>query len=118
LEQLERWDLEGTLETANDPFFAAGRAERAFWQRNGERKLELRLPVGVSATGPRKIACASFNRHERFFGAAFGVSTRSGEPAATACVGWGQERWMLACFAQHGFDPGGWPAWLAARAFR
>lgn len=119
MEQLERWDLDGTIESANDPFFPAARAERAWWQRSGDRKLELRLPIGLGADGaPRAIACASFNLHERFFGSAFRITSTDGEAVASGCAGWGMERWMLACFAQHGFDPEGWPTWLAERVFR
>jgi seryl-tRNA synthetase len=117
-EQLERWDLEGTIETANDPFFPAARAGRVYWQRSGERKLELRLPVGHDGDTPRTIACASFNLHDRFFGSAFAITTDDGETAASGCAGWGMERWMLACFAQHGFDPEAWPSWLKSRVFR
>jgi seryl-tRNA synthetase len=119
VEQIERWDLDGTIESANDPFFPAARAEKAWWQRSGDRKLELRLLVGTADDGAsRAIACASFNLHERFFGSAFGIRSIDGEAAASGCVGWGMERWMLACFAQHGFDPEGWPTWLADRVFR
>lgn len=119
VDQLERWDLDGTIESANDPFFPAARAERVWWQRSGDRKLELRLPIGTAGDGaPRAVACASFNLHDRFFGAAFRIASSDGEAATSGCVGWGMERWMLACFAQHGFDPEGWPAWLADRVFR
>jgi seryl-tRNA synthetase len=119
VDQLERWSLDGTIESANDPFFPAARAERAWWQRSGDRKLELRMPIGLDVGGaPRAIACASFNLHERFFGAAFRIASMYGEAVASGCVGWGMERWMLACFAQHGFDPDGWPRWLADRVFR
>jgi seryl-tRNA synthetase len=119
IDQLERWDLDGTMESANDPFFPAARAERAWWQRSGDRKLELRMPIGRGAGGaPRAMACASFNLHDRFFGATFRIASMDGDAVASGCVGWGMERWMLASFAQHGFDPEGWPAWLADRVFR
>jgi seryl-tRNA synthetase len=134
MDQLERWDLDGTIETANDPFFPAVRAGRAHWQRSGERKLELRLPIGrradstpalspsesigMDGDAPRTIASASFNLHERFFGSAFEITTGEGEIAASGCVGWGMERWMLACFAQHGLEPEAWPSWLKRRVFR
>jgi seryl-tRNA synthetase len=119
LDQLERWALDGWIESANDPFFPAVRAPRAHWQRSGDRKLELRLPVGpgLAAGEARSVACASFNLHERFFGTAFSIHGADGEPVSSGCVGWGFERWMLACFAQHGFDPAGWPSWLAERVF-
>jgi hypothetical protein len=118
LDQLDRWDLEGTIETASDPFFPAARAGRAYWQRSRERKLELRLPVATDGDALRTIACASFNLHDRFFGSAFAIGTDDGETAASGCTGWGMERWMLACFAQHGFDPEAWPTWLKNRVFR
>ncbi len=114
LEQLERWDLDGTFETANDPFFAAVRPRGAHWQRSGERKIELRMPV---AAGPKTVACASLNLHDRVFGSTFAIS-HDGAPATTGCVGWGMERWMLACFARHGFDPRNWPQWLGNRLFQ
>jgi hypothetical protein len=118
MDQLERWDLDGSIETANDPFFPAARAARAHWQRSGERKLELRLPVGGDGHEVRTAACASLNVHDRFFGSAFAIGSSGGEAAASGCVGWGMERWMLACFAQHGFDPEAWPRWLRSRVFR
>jgi seryl-tRNA synthetase len=118
MDQLERWDLDGTIETANDPFFPAARAARAHWQRSGERKLELRLPVGGDGHAVRTAACASLNVHDRFFGSAFAIGSAGGEAAASGCVGWGMERWMLACFAQHGFEAEAWPRWLRSRVFR
>ena len=120
IDQLERWDLEGCLETANDPFFPAARPGKVFWQRSGERKLELRLPIapGGASGDARAIACASFNMHDRFFGTTFDIAGAEGAPAASACAGWGEERWMLACFAQLGFDADRWPAWLRERVFR
>jgi seryl-tRNA synthetase len=119
LGQLERWKLDGSIESANDPFFPAARAPRAYWQRSGDRKLELRLPVGPGPSGgePRSLACASFNLHGRFFSTAFSITGAAGAPVSSGCVGWGLERWMLACFAQHGFDPAAWPSWLAERVF-
>ena len=120
LDQLERWDLEGVVETANDPFFSSGRGGRVHWQRSGNRKLELRLPVAPAGPGggePHRIACASFNLHEGFFGSAFAIAASDGRTASSGCVGWGLERWMLACFARHGFEPADWPAWLADRVF-
>lgn len=109
MDQLERWDLEGFIETANDPFFPTTYASKRYFQMNGDLKFELRLPVEPGNGAPRAIAAASFNVHESFFGNAFKISTAEGEPACTSCVGWGLERWVLALFAQHGFDPADWP---------
>ena len=41
----------------------------------------------------------------------------NGEPAFTGCVAWGLERWVLACFTQHGFEPSRWPAEVRAKVF-
>lgn len=109
MDQVERWDLEGFIETANDPFFPTTYSAKRYFQMNADLKFELRLPVEPGDGAPRTIAAASFNVHESFFGQAFTISTAEGDPACTSCVGWGIERWVLALFAQHGFDPSRWP---------
>jgi hypothetical protein len=108
--QLEKWDLAGRIETANDPFFAAAYASKSYAQLRGELKFELRLALRQGEGGD--VACASFNLHDNFFGRTFAVETRDGQPAFTGCVGWGLERWVLALFTQHGFERANWPAAL------
>ncbi|MDB4980918.1 MAG: Archaeal seryl-tRNA synthetase-related sequence [Myxococcales bacterium] len=110
--QIDLWDLAGEIETANDPFFSAAYAGKTYAQRRGELKFELRLPAGETEAGAREIACASFNLHDDFFGRTFSITTRDGHPAWTGCVGWGLERWVLALFAQHGFERADWPSTL------
>jgi seryl-tRNA synthetase len=112
MDQLERWDLDGTVVTANDPFFPTTYATKRYWQLAAEMKFELRLPVEGVGDAPRTLAACSFNIHEAFFGDAFHISNEDGAPACTSCVGWGLERWVLACFAQHGFDRTEWPLTL------
>jgi seryl-tRNA synthetase len=107
--QLEKWDLAGQIETANDPFFGEVYANKSYAQRRNELKFELRLPLGDEASPTRDLACASFNLHDNFFGRTFSIETKDGKPAFTGCVGWGLERWVLALFTQHGLEPGGWP---------
>ena len=81
-------------------------------------KFELRLAIEPDATSaPRSLACGSFNLHENFFGKTFDITAADGEPAFTGCVGWGLDRWVLACFTQHGYDPSGWPEWLRGPVF-
>jgi hypothetical protein len=41
------------------------------------------------------------------------ISTATGEPANTGCVGFGIERLALAFLAQHGLDPKRWPTAVA-----
>ena len=117
-EQLARWDLDGTIETANDPFFPTTYGVKTYWQVRSDLKFELRLAVEPSALGQaRSLACGSFNLHESFFGKTFHITAADGQPAFTGCVGWGLERWVLACFTQHGFEGDRWPAALRERVF-
>ena len=111
MEQLDRWDLECQIETANDPFFSAAYATKTYYQVRSDLKYELRLTVEPDDKGAtRTLACGSFNLHENFFGKTFAITASDGNPAFTGCVAWGLERWILACFTQHGFDPSRWPS--------
>jgi seryl-tRNA synthetase len=84
--------VDGVLAEAEDPFFAPTARGRALLQRLRALKHELRLFVGDGET----VAAASFNLHERHFGEAFDIRLPGGEPAHTACVAFGLERWLLA----------------------
>ena len=113
LEQVERWELDARLETATDPFFATVHAARAFWQKSMDVKQEVRLALTPDAEGaPRSVAAGSVNLHGAFFGERFAILDALGQPAQTACVGLGLERWVLALFTQHGFDFSRWPQGL------
>lgn len=95
--KLARWlatglGLVSSVEPAEDPFFAPTSRGRALLQRVKGLKQELRLPIGDGET----TAAASFNLHEQFFGEAFDIRLATGEPAFTACVAFGLERWLLA----------------------
>lgn len=113
---IESLDLGATIETANDPFFSAEYPQKAYWQMQGELKLEIRMPVWQTETGAlHTIAVGSFNLHGDFFGKTFSIRTAEDAeaPAAfTGCTAFGIERWVLAAFSQHGLDPERWPeAW-------
>ena len=92
-----------TVETiqATDPFFAPTARGKAVLQRIKALKHELivRFPDG------RSLAIASFNNHERFFGDSFGISLETGEVAASGCVAFGIERWLLAVLAANCVGP-------------
>ena len=107
-------ELDGSVEPATDPFFAAGDEGRRLMQQAGALKHELRL--AVDATG-RTIAAASFNHHHDYFGTRFAIKLTSGAPAHSGCVAFGLERWVLAVLAQHGVNEHDWSApgraWLA-----
>jgi acyl carrier protein/seryl-tRNA synthetase len=126
MDQLERFGLGGSIESANDPFFPTTSATKpllfapdrgsvapgalpldpkTFFQTAADLKFELRLPIGSGKT----LAVASFNVHENLFGSAFSIRTPDGKTACTGCTAWGIERYVLACFSQHGFEPADWP---------
>ncbi len=73
-------------------------------QRLKGLKQELRLAVGDDT-----VAAASFNLHEGFFGDAFDIRLPDGSPAASGCVAYGIERWLLAFLAAHGTSARDWP---------
>lgn len=93
------------VEIATDPFFAPSARGKAILQRVKALKHELLIdyPDG------RSLAIASFNNHELFFGNAFDISLPDGNPATSACVAFGIERWVLAVLMTHGLDDQDWP---------
>ncbi len=111
-------DVECSIETASDPFFATVAAAKKFWQQAQEVKNEIMLPVEPAPDGSeRRLACGSINLHGNFFGTRFDIEAADGKPAFTGCIGLGIERWVLAGFVQHGFDPKRWPAAIRNEVF-
>ena len=103
------FDIDCQVQTATDPFFATVSAAKKFWQASQEVKNEIKIPALGNDGSVKQLACGSINLHGNFFGKRFEFNTANGEPAQTGCVGLGIERWVLACFTQHGFDPLRWP---------
>jgi seryl-tRNA synthetase len=106
LELLRGLGLAAELDVAADPFF--GRAGRmlAASQREQELKFEILAPIA----GAEPTAVASFNYHREHFASAYAITMAGGELAHTACLGFGQERVVLALFRAHGLDVAAWPA--------
>lgn len=73
---------------ASDPFFLPRARGKAQMQRLLGTKIELCLPDG--------LAIASTNRHGTFFGERFRIRTSDGQPAHSACVAFGLDRWKHA----------------------
>lgn len=110
VEMANQWDLDYTIETANDPFFASVSTALNLWQRGQHLKFELRATLEPAEDGSsRSVAAASFNLHGPFFGHAFSIKDDSGGPAFSGCASWGLERWVLVVFTQHGFEIDRWP---------
>lgn len=104
--------LPGRLDTASDPFFGRGGRLMKANQKAQQLKFELLIPI-FSEEDP--TACASFNYHQDYFGQTFDIRTSNGEPAHTACLGFGLERLTIALLRIHGLDLGDWPAEVRAR---
>ncbi|HEX3656544.1 MAG TPA: amino acid--[acyl-carrier-protein] ligase [Pirellulales bacterium] len=92
---------------ANDPFFGRGARMMAATQREQVLKFELVIAV---ASAEKPTAITSCNYHLDHFGHAFDIRLEDGQPAHTACIGFGLERIALALFMTHGSDPDRWPS--------
>lgn len=103
--------LDGHLDGANDPFF--GRVGRLL--ASNQRAEDLKWELLVQIAGPGPTACASFNYHLDHFGEVWDLKLSDGNRAHTACVGFGQDRIVLALLHTHGLDPSDWPALVRAR---
>jgi seryl-tRNA synthetase len=75
-------------------------------QRNQELKFELLVQIA----GSEPTAVSSFNYHQEHFAAKYGLTLADGNTAHTACLGFGQERIVLALLHTHGLEPAAWPA--------
>lgn len=106
LQLLSTLGLSVRLARANDAFF--GRAGRMLAANQRQQALKLELQVQI--TGPEPTAVASFNYHQDHFGSAHGLKLADGGTAHTACLGFGQERIVLALLNTHGMEPAGWPS--------
>jgi seryl-tRNA synthetase len=106
LEILADAGLDAEPVVAHDPFFGRGGRFMAATQKEQVLKFEL---VHAVATAEKPTPITSCNYHQNHFGHTFGIHTPDGEPAHTACIGFGLERIALALFMTHGFDPDYWP---------
>lgn len=103
LQHARRLGLDASLEDAQDPFFAEpGRAKRLL-----QRLLRLKVELVAPVSGER-LAIASFNLHQDFFGRRLDI-TVDGAPAWSGCAAWGVERWRLALEDRWGPDLARWP---------
>jgi seryl-tRNA synthetase len=97
--------LDAGFDVANDPFF--GRSGRMM--AASQREQALKFEILVQIAGPEPTAIASFNYHQDHFSGLYGITTADGGDAHTACLGFGQERIVLALMHTHGLDVGAWP---------
>jgi hypothetical protein len=89
--------LAGDWQPASDPFFLPRAQGKAHMQRILGTKMEFCLPDG--------LAIASINRHGAFFGTRFTISLSNGQPAHSACVAFGLDRWASQSHPHSHHDP-------------
>jgi seryl-tRNA synthetase len=106
LELLGGLGLDVASDVASDPFFGRTGRFLAASQKEQALKFELCAPIA----GAEPTALASFNYHEDHFTSTYDIEMEGGGIAHTACLGFGEERIVLALVRKHGFDTGGWPA--------
>jgi seryl-tRNA synthetase len=102
--------LDADFDVASDPFFGRSGRMMAASQREQALKFEILVPIA----GDEPTAIASFNYHQDHFSGLYGITTADGGEAHTACLGFGQERIVLALLKTHGLDVGAWPAGVRA----
>jgi seryl-tRNA synthetase len=111
LELLRGLGLAADFDVATDPFF--GRSGRML--AASQRQQALKFEIQVQIAGPEPTAVASFNYHQDHFAAAHGIELSDGSVAHTACLGFGEERVVLALLRTHGLDPATWPEDVRSR---
>lgn len=79
--------LSGDWQSASDPFFLPSS------QARGKASLQKLLGTKQEYCLPDGLAVSSINRHRTFFGERFDIRLPDGEPAHSACVAFGLDRW-------------------------
>lgn len=103
---LTDFELQGLIQTANDPFFADNLAALRLFQRSEQSKFEFRL---INPFTGNSISVASVNMHGDHFSKAYDIQFTSGEYIQTGCFGVGFERLLFVTLAQYGYDESHWP---------
>ena len=100
LSLVDELGIKASWRQATDPFFDPCHDTKAISQIVEPVKQELCLESG--------LAIASINDHRSFFADCYNISYRE-QPAKSACVAFGLERWLFALFYQHGKNIASWP---------
>ena len=101
----EEWELGGSLQSENDPFFTSDFEVKAKHQRNMKMKYEFRAYLTRSN---QSLSIMSSNLHSLTFSKAFNITCDSW-PVHTGCLGFGIERFAIALISQHGSNIEKWP---------
>jgi len=106
---LVNFELQGVIQTANDPFFADNLAALQLFQRSEQSKYEFRL---INPFTGNSISVGSVNMHAEHFSKAHDIKFQNGDYIQTGCFGVGFERILFVTLAQYGSDEREWPAAL------
>tara|TARA_B100001057_G_C22867153_1_gene957055 strand:+ start:4604 stop:5800 length:1197 start_codon:yes stop_codon:yes gene_type:complete len=99
------WELGGSLQSENDPFFTSDFKIKAKHQREMKMKYEYR---SFTNRGKDNMSIMSSNLHGLTFSKAFNIKSDNG-PVHTGCLGFGIERFAISFIAQHSLDIRNWP---------
>ncbi|NNC64360.1 MAG: hypothetical protein HKN84_06215, partial [Gammaproteobacteria bacterium] len=105
-ELLEHLNLTGSIQTANDPFFADNLATLQFFQRSQQTKIEVRM---VNPASGNQVSVGSINNHGSHFGKSYNIRFDDDTFVNSGCVGWGYERLIFLILSQHGMNESAWP---------
>ncbi|EFM09699.1 tRNA synthetase class II (G H P and S) [Paenibacillus curdlanolyticus YK9] len=96
--------LNGTVQTANDPFFTTDGLDKLVFQLMSSAKYEL-----IAQCGTISSAISSFNHSGDVIAKKFQITGPDGEAAHSGCVGFGIDRWIQALAHRYGDDLQQWP---------
>jgi seryl-tRNA synthetase len=96
--------IRGDFAPASDAFFMANSRGAQIIQRLKELKREYNVAVDGE-----KVAVASTNYHEDYFGKRFAIEEADGRPASSCCTAFGVERLTALGLLTWGQAPRGWP---------
>ena len=99
-EFIESLGLPVSWDTATDAFFDPSNNPKYLMQKLQPNKTEMIFNG--------RLAIGSINLHRNYFGESFSI-TRQDEPAHSACVAFGLERWVAAILHHFGPERSNWP---------
>lgn len=103
---LNKFKLNGSIQSASDPFFADHLQKLQFYQMAEQSKFEIRL---LNLFSKNKISIGSINNHGSHFSKSYNIKFEEGNFVTTGCVGFGFERFIFMILSQHGLDKVKWP---------
>ena len=98
------FELNCSIKTANDSFFAGNYKKLKLFQLLGDSKQEFRWLLPYCNT---YISCSSVNFHRTHFARKYNIKNKESY-CQTACIAFGIERLAYAFLAQHGCNPKNW----------